>query len=165
MSQWKDISLRYPSEVYQKLVRQRMDLEEFHEWAGQFIEALVDVQHRLIEEKASLSSAPHLSTMSTHLLRIVSEAGELCKHFHDCIEFSSHLPLSVVPFLLPLIASLKRAGTQVSYLKSYLTENHLQAEDYRAIRSSIAKLDNACYDIVNHTRFLFDQARFREKSA
>lgn len=142
-----------------------MELEEFHEQVRHFIETLADAQQGLSKENASLNSTLYLSMMSRHLLRSVNEVGELCKHFHDGIEFSPHLPLSVVPFLLPLIVSLKKVGTQVSHLKSHLKGDRIQVEDYQGIRSSVEKLDDECHEIVMHVRFLLDQARFREKSA
>jgi len=141
-----------------------MYLEEFCEKAQQFIASLSASQHYLTSLKMSIASSLDIKAISSHFLSSVDDLGRICKSFHDSIEFSPHLPLSVVPYLLPLIVSLKRADNKVLYLKQHLTEEYLLAEDYGVIRENANGLDDNCNEIVTRVRFLLHQARFREKS-
>ena len=50
-------------------------------------------------------------------INYVTTVGECCQSFHDYIEKSDYLPLSVVPFRLPVLIALKRVNLQMKHLK------------------------------------------------
>jgi hypothetical protein len=79
------------------------------------------------------------------------------------IEFSAYLPLAVVPFLLPLLALLKKALLLTACIKQSLAESSLQIENYRQIQEGTIALKDICEDIALQVKFLHQKSRFRER--
>jgi hypothetical protein len=96
--------------------------------------------------------------------RTLEELELQIKTFHDSIEFSSYLPLAVVPFLLPLLAVLKKASLLIHSSKRLLIDIDTQAETYEYYLAETHLLKEACQNIVLQSRYIAHQSRFREKS-
>ena len=154
----------YPHQAHQDFRQQRMSLTEFTELIDTHVSS-VFVAYRALETTINLQDTNNALNLISNLhINNFKELEVHLKDFHDSVEFSAYLPLAVVPFLLPLLALLKKALLLIACIKQALIEPSLQIERYKQIQEEMNALKDIFDDIASQARFSIQKAKFREKS-
>ena len=142
-----------------------MDLREFSEFVQSCIDPIITASQTFGEVKEPLILGDKIQYfISVNVITSVSIVNEYCRRFHDSIEFSAHLPLTVVPFLLPLLTLLKKVLAQVAHMRQIITRSKLCEEDYQLMIEELCIIKYICDELVIQVHFTLQRARFQEKT-
>ena len=156
--------MEHSSRTYQSFRIRRMDLREFSEFVQSCINPIITASQTFDGMKEPLTSEDKIQYfISENVITSLDIVDECCRKFHDNIEFSTYLPLTVVPFLLPLLALLKKAIVQAAYARIFITRSKSDKEYVCHNLEEMNILKGICDELVVQARFILQKARFQEK--
>lgn len=173
MEEQKYMLLSCSNDVSRNIGKRRMTLAEFNEWIQDYIDALTTTQKALATLNNLFGSERRIRRLEyKNIVKCIIAIGDDCNKFYESIERSASFPLAVVPFILPLLLSLKKIEAQIHLLKKLFekeqevtrTEHGHTTERQEEVANELETLHIMCEEVLKQVRFLQHQARFQEKS-